>query len=528
MVTIHRKWDGERIVRIGSVVGKTGRGRGKWLRRFLPVVPVALAAGLLAPSSVRAFDCAKAYLAVDYVICADPALMAAVDRLQATWDALRPKLADDARKTLVAEQKQWIADYASRCGVPGRGKPTPQMIEGARACIAAELGHRRGYLAALDGNALAATTRATAPLAPPPAAPSKPPAKHDIEVEAATQRMLFDPADYVTIDPGPDGLKIVGKPPRIPDITGPGWQIYLSGPIDDDADRRFAAFMKRYRVPDRSLVSLHSPGGNVRAGLALGREFRKHALATYVARDTPDSLRSAPGECYSACSLAYLGGRFRYIDKGSAYGVHRFSFRKTSAADSDIAQVLSGQLVDYMTEMGIDAGLYALMTLAGNDDMLVLPKDDLERLKVINNGVLTTAWTLESIDVGLYVKGQRETIHGTDKVIFMCSSQKRIVFKPMFNSGLPENLLGGRTPRKLTIDRDVIDLAPYEAQPVQYENAYVTASYVLPPGIVAALPNAKRIGYAVLAPNPDLFYGFEMPIDGGGRQKLAGYIASCR
>jgi len=52
-------------------------------------------------------------------------------------------------------------------------------------------------------------------------------------------------------------------------------QIYLYGPIDSDAPRRFESLMKSGRIPNGSDIYLNSPGGSVDAGMTLGRLFRK-------------------------------------------------------------------------------------------------------------------------------------------------------------------------------------------------------------------------------------------------------------
>ena len=508
--------------------------RHRLVRRGLSAAALgSLVAGLTLASPALAFDCSKAYLAVDYVICAEPALIAAVDRLQGTWDVIKGKLDEASRKALVTEQKQWISDYAARCGVPGRGRPSEDAIERAKTCVAGELGQRRAYLASLAPSAPASAPPASVPSEPPRAAVASPPPSapaarptSDPDLEE-TYRYLFDPAKHVTIDVGPATLKIVGKPPRQPDVTGQGWVILLSGRIDPEADKRFGWCMAAYNVPNGSEVNLHSPGGNVRAGMALGREFRRREVTTSVARETPGRFKTAPGGCYSACSLAYLGGKFRVLDAGAEYGVHRFSFSMSTVADADVAQVLSGHLIDYLKEMDIDSELYSMMSQAGSDEMLVLPKPELERLRVVNNGILNASWTVESIEAGLYVKGQQETFRGVSKAIFMCGEKGQIIYKPMFTGGVPPGLLGGASPRRLLINDQAIDLAPYEVEKVWRDKAYVTGVYVLPRNLVSAILEAKRIGFAVLAPNPDMFYGFTMDVT-DGRRKLVGFVANCR
>lgn len=111
---------------------------------FLRLAIIAAALGSTVPA--YAFECARAYLAVDFAICSDPAVVAKVDRLQVTWDRLLPSLPEDVRASLKADQRQWIKDYAARCGLPGRGRPVAEALPLALPCIAAEMDQRQAYL----------------------------------------------------------------------------------------------------------------------------------------------------------------------------------------------------------------------------------------------------------------------------------------------------------------------------------------------------------------------------------------------
>jgi hypothetical protein len=63
-------------------------------------------------------------------------------------------------------------------------------------------------------------------------------------------------------------------------------------------------------------VWLWSGGGNSNEGFLLGRVFRKWQLA----------VRVPPGAfCASACTVAFMGGFFRWIDPGATYQVHSAS-----------------------------------------------------------------------------------------------------------------------------------------------------------------------------------------------------------
>jgi hypothetical protein len=121
------------------------------------------------------------------------------------------------------------------------------------------------------------------------------------------------------------------SPNNPPEIFGNAWAIYATGPIDGEAASRLSHLIAQKNIPPRSSIYFSSPGGRLFAAMQLGSVVRKNFLFTDVLErgDLDQSsffriYRSKPGVCFSACTLAYLGGVFRFMQEGSAYGVHRF------------------------------------------------------------------------------------------------------------------------------------------------------------------------------------------------------------
>ncbi|MCT6962810.1 hypothetical protein M1742_25060, partial [Salmonella enterica subsp. enterica serovar Typhimurium] len=50
-------------------------------------------------------------------------------------------------------------------------------------------------------------------------------------------------------------------------------QVYLYGTIDADAAQRVGAMIQSRKIPPNSDIYLNSPGGDLAAGMALGRLF---------------------------------------------------------------------------------------------------------------------------------------------------------------------------------------------------------------------------------------------------------------
>ena len=223
-----------------------------------------------------------------------------------------------------------------------------------------------------------------------------------------------------------DTLQIIGIPE---DSTvqsfmgGNAWTIYLDGPIDSEAEQRFQSYVIEHKIPNYSFVILNSPGGNLFQGIKLGRLFRQHDFRTDVgiSRSVPPKpFEYGPGYCYSACTLAYLGGHFRFLSKGSHYGVHRFSFPVTSANDTDLAQISSAAIVEYLREMKIDSEFFSTMTQASPSEIVEPSVEVLKELNVVNFGFDKPVWTVESRNGLVYLKGQRDTEYGLNKFILGC------------------------------------------------------------------------------------------------------------
>src|SRR5712691_8042495 len=159
-------------------------------------------------------------------------------------------------------------------------------------------------------------------------------------------------------------MQFHGRPPLEPiEIFGNAWRIYASGVIDADAAARLKTYIDENKILARSSLVLHSPGGSLIGGMKLGQTIRDAGLHTHVGQDSGDPHKSMqPGQCYSACTLAFVGGKFRWIDSASMYGVHRFNFTAKISQDIDVTQILSASIVQYIRDMGVDPYLFSEMT----------------------------------------------------------------------------------------------------------------------------------------------------------------------
>ncbi len=123
-------------------------------------------------------------------------------------------------------------------------------------------------------------------------------------------------------------------------------------------------------------ISFDSPGGSVVKSIELGRKIRAAGLPTIQARSN---------DCASACSLAFLGGVKRFAEPGSI-GVHKSSFSDTAGMDIHQAvsavQQMTAEVVVYMAEMGVDAGLLQLSLSYDSDDIRYLSGSEMKKFRV--------------------------------------------------------------------------------------------------------------------------------------------------
>jgi hypothetical protein len=214
----------------------------------------------------------------------------------------------------------------------------------------------------------------------------------------------------------------------------------------------FEKFMLRraseYRLPKGEFgcpaVALDSPGGSLIEGIRLGELLRKYKCTTTISRsksagiaESPSLRELVPGECYSACAYAFLGGIRRWVGTEDRYGVHQHfrsdallaPLEKTlNAIDMSTSQLLTGLLVNYVVEMGVDPRLVSVASLtAPGVAIKPLDKVQLEELNIVTDRPIIGAdWILYPVGSGLVTK-TTQIQDDTKSVInyrFFCSMQK--------------------------------------------------------------------------------------------------------
>lgn len=165
--------------------------------------------------------------------------------------------------------------------------------------------------------------------------------------------------------------------------------IYIQGigRITPDTPARLEQFLKTDDARMTKSIALHSPGGDLSAGMKLGEIIRKAGYSTYISRSIPldeamDIYNYPQGECLSACALAFLGGITRSYSAKQTYSLPRLDTDERAAPGSEGAQISS--LADYVRRMGANPELLrAASNIAANDNVYRIPVALAKQMRII-------------------------------------------------------------------------------------------------------------------------------------------------
>ncbi len=167
-------------------------------------------------------------------------------------------------------------------------------------------------------------------------------------------------------------------------------------------------------------IALHSRGGNLAAGMVLGKMIRDLNLRTAIASThrKQRGYETGSGRCFSACAYTFLGGvhrRYDFLydpdgnlwDSYGVVGVHRFKgdgyamarkIKETELAPPpdissecrfrdviDRVQCVDAVLIQYIREMGVDIGFFQIAANKGNDGLAELNLKSLRDLNVLTD-----------------------------------------------------------------------------------------------------------------------------------------------
>lgn len=231
------------------------------------------------------------------------------------------------------------------------------------------------------------------------------------------------------------------------------------------------------------------------------------------------------GGCYSACTLAYIGGHFRFLHSGSHFGVHRFAFTSPQRSEGDVAQIISAAIVGYLRSMDVNPDFFTLSTQAGSDEIYEPSTGQLEKLNVVTYGFGKPTWTIESNNGVLYLKGERDTEYGINKFILMCPNRSALVLHIIFDPQRRDEAALHFSAHSLVIDGQE---QPMSSAWKKVMNGWFNSEYVLTPSQIAALRRAQSVGVIVQPEyGAPIFLGFDKMPFYEGAKKIDGLLHNC-
>lgn len=127
-------------------------------------------------------------------------------------------------------------------------------------------------------------------------------------------------------------------------------------------------FADAARSSSDAMVLFQSRGGNLVAAIEIGRTIRRKGFSTLV----PDKM-----QCASACALAWLGGRARYMSASAHVGFHAvYTDKNGRPMVSSAGNALVGA---YLNELGLSSSAVIYITSAAPTQMQWLSLDDAQQ-----------------------------------------------------------------------------------------------------------------------------------------------------
>lgn len=320
--------------------------------------------------------------------------------------------------------------------------------------------------------------------------------------------------------------------------------VYASGVIKAGDLARLTAFIAENAVGRGAALILDSPGGNVVEAMAMARYIRSVGMDTSVgARPTvPGEGVSQPGGCYSACTLLFLGGVHRFVGRTSSFGVHRF-FWTGEEGGSDAAQILFGQIVSFVKEMGVDPALTVEMSRSGRDEINVLPAPRMAQLGV-TTPAFETEWSIEPAHRTFIVHSVTRDPRGEHHVTFTCSTPEKdghshayLLMIAGFDAGgsaRAQTVVTGLKKVQIILDGGrFLDLSDQEILGRELiinplDHRHVDSAIRITPRLLALMDKSTEIGVAYVMSDEEIYAGFTGALTAKAKRDIHGILDSCR
>ncbi|MBI1362145.1 MAG: hypothetical protein GC155_17865 [Alphaproteobacteria bacterium] len=359
--------------------------------------------------------------------------------------------------------------------------------------------------------------------------------------------------------------------------------IFADGDFTPETPDALRAFLARSAYTPDTRIYLNSLGGDLTAGMEVGRIIRETHLNTGVARNRRDPAQPGlvdiyatsqvyPGYCISACTLAFLGGVARHVEVGATYAVHQVAMNcvdKRKAREQypyvvlptvtycpDLPQALSmvqaasGAVVEYVRSMGADPIFLTEMSKADPSKLNPLSEEQLNAYR-INFTLHSDSWSYETDKNGqFFLRHSQGDEWKEDRVEFFCDRTRGprlfmwIVHDTRRSTGRADphhivDLASHGLTVYWQVDQPLPDgspdirslaLEPYEVidppTVTEYDNVKVTVD--VSQRFLDVLASAKTFQIVTTEPEDDSKLGFNLIELNLDRDKISGIERSCK
>lgn len=317
-------------------------------------------------------------------------------------------------------------------------------------------------------------------------------------------------------------------------IIGGSYCINAIGRINPDDHVRFKEFLIKVAPPPRLTVYIDSLGGDVDASIGIGRLVRDHWFSTSVGsyilnHDEASSIRvprkQIDGICTSAATLIFIGGRLRFLPEASIFGVHQFSFRDPTPDDLGRSQALSARIAAYLHEMGITPRFLELSSKRPNSEIDVIDHQDLRSLKIVTGGVTEAEWSVHAQNQTMYVRGERDSIHGHQKVMLCYSRATGFMFWAVTESQGREEELTNFSLVEIVVNDEAVRIDVSERCERQVHGIYTNVLARITDEEARIIAFSDSFGVQIrFSSDAGMFLGISAVSTEGGREKLATFF----
>lgn len=310
-------------------------------------------------------------------------------------------------------------------------------------------------------------------------------------------------------------------------VRGGVEDIFATGEITEGTTDRLLAFIRANKV-EAAKVHFNSPGGSLAEGMRLGRAIRRMQFFTTVGVHDPafNTEANTAAVCASACAYAFAGGTSRFLNEYTGrIGVHQFYTDSSESLSGEAAQQVSGLIVAYLDQMGVDAKAFTLSTIADRNGMIWLTPDDALKLRFANNGSAAPVAEIKLAGMTPYLRVQQDHHDVTTRALFYCDSKTVFMqFGIVTNPETSAMIAGNQKRSYLELDHKEFLVVPGE-KGAEATDSVIWIDRDMTPATIAQLNRATEVGGWIEGFGA-LRYGatLQMPTV---REKIADFARQC-